>query len=190
VRAYPPFLDAIGRDHKMKKIAILFMVALLLSGGCASAPIDLSKGESVPQNEGVVFGRVKVISGEKTENFTSAFGESTFGVLVLPDGTSKAVYCPLKDDGFFTWHLRPGGYTIAAFEWRHWGISRGRVFAHFAVPKGKVSYIGTLTLVFRGGRYIKFIEDEYGLAIKAFKRQFPEIKEEITKNLFEMEKER
>ncbi len=100
------------------------------------------------------------------------------------------MYCPLKDDGSFSWHLPPGGYTIAAFEWRHGGVSRGRVFAHFTVPKGKVSYIGTLTLVFRGSRFIKFIEDEYDPATRAFKKQFPEVKEDITKNLLEMEKER
>ena len=167
--------------------AFVFTVALVLSG-CASSPIDLSKTEPFPQNQGVVFGRVRIISDGETEKLTTIFGESRFGVLLLPDQSSKAMYVPLKDDGSFFWHLPPGGYTIAGFEYQH--SKTGRVFAHFDVIKDRVAYVGTLVITFRGNRYAISVEDEYESAIKKFRESFSEITGEARKSLLEMEKRR
>ena len=168
-------------------LALAFTVVLVLSG-CASSPIDLSKTKSFPQNDGVVFGRVRIISDGETEKLTTIFGESRFGVLLLPDQSSKAMYVPLKDDGSFFWHLPPGGYTIAGFEYQK--STTGRIFAHFDVIKDKVTYVGTLTIMFRGSRYAISVEDEYDSAIKEFRKRFSEIKGEARKSLLEMEKRR
>ena len=51
------------------------ILVTLLFMGCPSSPINFSKGESLHQDEGLVFGRVKVLVGEK-EKKLSLFGES------------------------------------------------------------------------------------------------------------------
>jgi hypothetical protein len=166
----------------------IFLVILLFAG-CATSPIDLSEIKSLPEDQGIVFGRVKVIEGGKTENLSSIFGESIFGVIILPDNSSKAIYVPLKNDGSFIWHLAEGGYTIASFEWFSYG-RQGRIFAYYTVLKNKATYIGTLTLSFSGGRYEEYVVDEYELTSRTIKSQFPEMKQEVIRSLMQMEKRR
>ncbi len=126
----------------LKPILILVMLPL---AGCASSAIDFSKLESLPPDEGIVFGRVKVIEGGK-EKILSLLGESKFGLVLLPENSSDAIYVPLKGDGTFIWHLPSRRYTVASFEWHNSGILGGRVFATFKASKNKTTYIGTLTL--------------------------------------------
>ncbi len=169
-----------------------FAVALsLLLSGCASSPIILSETTIVPQNEGIVFGRVKVMSNGKEKSVSSPVsGESTWSVVILPDGSSRGIYCPLYGEGYFYWHLPPGGYTIAGFEGEG-GRTKGRLFAHFTVLKeNSVAYIGTLTVLFSGARYTRIVEDEFDLAVTKFKSKFPKIKEEIIKNPMRVEEQR
>lgn len=170
-----------------------FFLAVALSlvlNGCASSPIILSETTIVPQNEGIVFGRVNVMSDGKTKSLSSIFGESTWDIVILPNGSSRAIYCPLYGEGYFYWHLPPGGYAIAGFE-EAGGKRKGRLFAHFTVLReNSVTYIGTLTILFAGARYTRFVEDEYDLAVTKFKSKFPEIKGEIGKNSMKMEEQR
>ena len=178
--------------HKMSKWPGFFLaVALsLILNGCASSPIILSETTIVPQNEGIVFGRVKVMSDGKTMRLTSIFGARTWEISILPNGSSRAIYCLLNGEGYFYWHLPPGGYTIAGFEGAG-GRIKGRLFAHFTVLReSSVTYIGTLTILFTGERYARFIEDEYDLAVTKFKSKFPKIKGEITKNSMKIEEHR
>ena len=167
----------------------LFILIIFLLTGCASSPIDLSEKESLPQDEGIVFGRVKVVERGK-EKKLSLLGESKFGLILLPDNSSNAVYVPLKDDGAFIWHLQSGSYTIASFEWRSHGILRGRVFACFRVCKNSINYIGTLTISFSGARYTLFITDEYEASSITFKNKFPDMKKEMIRHLMQTEKRR
>lgn len=178
--------------HKGAKWSGFFLaVALsLVLDGCASSPIILSETTILPQNEGIVFGRVKVMSNGKPRSLSSIFGESTWDIVILPNGSSRAIYCPLYGEGYFYWHLPPSGYTIAGFE-EAAGRGKGRLFAHFTVLReNSVTYIGTLTILFVGARYTRFVEDEYDLAVTKFKSKFPEIKGEITKNCMKMEEQR
>lgn len=163
-----------------------FILIILLLTGCASSPIDLSGIKSLPQNEGIVFGRVEVIKGGK-EKKLSLFGESKFGLIILPENSSKAIYVPLKGAGKFIWHLPPGGYTIASFEWRTYGVLRGRVFAYFGVFENKATYIGTLTISFFGARYTMFVADEYEASFITFRDKFPDIQEEVIRYPMQME---
>jgi len=176
-----------------KRVPAALILASLMLVGCAmpTSVIDLYETRAAPEDEAIIFGRVKVIENEKTANLSSLLGESTFSIIVLPDGSSKGIYHRLHGEGYFYWHLPQGGYSIAGFEWMRGSELKGRIFAHFNAPRGKtVTYIGTLGIRFDGGRYTKFIEDEYEIAVTTFKKEFPEIKGEFTRNLMRMEKER
>jgi hypothetical protein len=69
-------------------------------------------------------------------------------------------------------------------------VIKGRVFARFQVLPDAATYIGTLTLLFEGHRYAKFVEDDYEPAVEEFRKRFPQRKEEVRKSLMVMEKER
>jgi len=165
------------------------MFIMFLFTGCVSSPIDFSERESLPYDEGIILGRVKVIEGGE-EKKLSMLGESKFRLVILRENSSKAIYVPLKGDGTFIWHLPSGRYTVASFEWHSSGILGGRIFASFKVLKNRATYIGTLTLWFSGARYTLLIADEYESLSVTFKDKFPEMKEEATKDLMKLEERR
>jgi hypothetical protein len=162
---------------------------ILLLASCASSPIDLSESQSLPQDEGIVFGRVKVFDGEE-EKKLSLFGESKFSLIILPDHSSEAIYVPLKNIGRFAWHLPAGGYTIASFEWRSYGVLRGRVFADFSAPANRATYIGTLAILFAGEQYAIYLIDEFEDSYKAFEDNFPDWNKAVVKHLMQLEERR
>jgi hypothetical protein len=181
-------------------LSIILILSLI---GCATS-IDLSKTKTVPQNESVVFGRIKVISkGNEVDwsTFWSTFHVTTFtfNVSILRDMSSEGGSYMLKNDGTFYWHLRPGNYTVAEFEWRrsggllYTGIEslRGRIFANFKVAEGGfLNYIGTLTMIFEDkvNRYFMGVGDDFDQAFKVFGEKFPNLKGEAVKNLMQFEK--
>ena len=175
-------------------LALLQGIVLWLLVGCAGAPIDLASIEGLPPNEGVAFGRVKLLADGEPQNLSSFMGESQLTVFILPDDSSEAMRFPLKDDGSFFWHLPPGGYTIATFE----GLTpeffsvhvKGRLFANFDVEEDTATYIGTLGLRFRGSRYDAFIEDDFGHAFETFTTRFPEFRRKTRKRLMTFERPR
>ena len=178
----------------------LSIILILSLTGCATS-IDLLKTKTVPQNESVVFGRIKVISKGKEVNWTT-YPILRFNVSILKEGSSEGVmYMVTPGDGSFYWHLRPGDYTIASFDWARrttdfLGLPdteqiRGRIFANFKVAEGgSLNYIGTLTIVFedKGYRYFMKVEDDFDQASKVFSSKFPNIKGEAVKNLMKLEK--
>lgn len=183
------------KSHNYIPVGLVSALILVLFSACASSPLNLTHTQTIPRNEGIAFGRVKVFSeGNERKGFSTILGESTMSVLVLPDNSSQGTSFPLRDAGFFFWHLPLGGYTIAGFEglttelFRH--LIRGRVSARFQVLPDAATYIGTLTLMFEGSRYAKFVEDDYERAVEEFRKRFPQIKGEETKSLMVMEKER
>jgi hypothetical protein len=159
------------------------------------------KTKTVPQNESIVFGRVKVISKGEELNWPT-FPINRFNVSILKDGSSEGViYTLTGGDGSFYWHLRSGDYTIAEFDWQRkttdfLGLPdteqiRGRIFANFKVPEeGSLIYIGTLTMLFedKGYRYFMRVEEEFEQATKVFNSKFPNLKREAVKNLMQLEK--
>jgi len=181
----------------------LLIILILFLAGCAPS-IDLLKTKTVPENESIVFGRIKVISKGKEVNWTT-FPVQTFNVSILKDGSSEGVMYLLKIDGTFYWHLRPGDYSIAEFEWRRRssgflssGIEslRGRIFANFkanfkVAEAGSLVYIGALTMLFeeKGPRYFMRVEDEFDQVPNIFSKKFPNIKGEAVKHLMQLEKE-
>ena len=110
------------------------------------------------------------------------------------------MYTLTGGDGSFYWHLQPGNYTIAEFDWRRKTTGflssgteevRGRIFATLKVPEeGSLTYVGTLTMVFedKGYRYFMGVEDEFDQASKVFNSKFPNLKREAVKNLMQLEK--
>jgi hypothetical protein len=179
----------------MLRISILLILVLFLAG-CSPLPptIDIPKNNVIPDRESVVFGRVNVILGGKPVVTWEKFGIPMYSgsIFVLRIGTSKAVTHVLTGDGSFYWHLPPGDYSIAAFEFGG-SISNVnvRIFADFKVPEEKlITYIGKITLVFSDSRYYMNVEDDYEQEVEKFKKKFPEIKGEIVKNLMKLEKKR
>jgi len=178
----------------------LLILLIIFLTGCATS-IDLLKTKTVPQNESIIFGRIKVISKGDEINWPT-FRFLRFNVSILKDSSPEGViYTLAGGDGSFYWHLRPGDYTIAEYEWRRktsapFGTSdieeiRGRIFANFKVAEGGLLiYIGTLTILFetKGYRYFMRVEDEFDQASKVFSSKFPNIKGEAVKNLMQLEK--
>lgn len=173
----------------LKRFPILI---ILLLTGCASSRIDLSEMQSLPQDQGIIFGRVRVIEGGTEEKLSSWQGLSRLRLIILPDTSSEAIYVPLKDSGFFIWHLPAGSYTITTFTWDRGSSDyiNGRIFADFRVLENKAAYIGTLTLSFTGSSYTTFVADEYELSLSTFKNKFPDMKEEPIRYLMQMEERR
>jgi len=168
------------------------LTLILLVAGCATNPIDFSKGKIVPQEEGVVFGRVNLIYKNEPRVWGKLSSPGVFYILVLPSGSSEAFSHMLREDGSFYWHLSPGSYAISGFQWTGAGrgfTKSGRIFAEFVVPERKsISYVGKLTLIFDGDyRFNMRIEDDYDQAIQDFKKKFPEIKEEPVKTIMKLE---
>jgi hypothetical protein len=178
----------------------LSIILTLSLAGCATS-IDLLKTKTVPQNESIAFGRIKVISKGEEVNWP-AIPIHRFNVSILKEASSEGViYMLAGGDGSFYWHLRPGDYTIADFDWRRrttdfLGLPateqiRGRIFANFKVPQGgSLVYIGTLTMVFadKGYRYFMGVGDDFDQAFKVFNDKFPNLKREAAKNLMQLEK--
>lgn len=176
---------------KLSKQFLVFVLILFLAS-CAPSPIKLSEIHQMAQYERIVFGRVKVILGKEVINWEwKLFGPGKFDISILPDASSKAFSYRLSGGGSFYWHLPPGGYSIAGFHWERNGFSGGRIFADFTVPKEKTAtYIGTLMILFGGGRYYFTIKDDFEEAVNAFNSKFATFKEPITKSLLRLEKRR
>jgi hypothetical protein len=158
----------------------------------------MSGMRTIPEGEGLAFGRVKLKWKGDEKSFTTVLGEKPWSVVILPDDSSTAIDFQLGGDGVFFWHLPPGGYTVAGFQ----GVTpelfssrvKGRVFAHFNVVRSAGMYIGTLTLSFdeSGYRYQRTVEDEYELATRDLAARFPEIdiNMNVRKELMVMERQR
>lgn len=171
------------------KASLASILIILFLTGCASSPIDYSALKPLARGEGVVFGRVKLIEEDK-EAALSLLGESKFGLFLLPQKASQAIYVPLKEDGTFIWHLPAGSYTIAGFERRSYGTLTGRVFAGYRVFENKATYIGTLAITFVGTRYLIGIVDEYALSSRVLQDKAPGLKMEVISHLMHMEESR
>jgi len=168
---------------------ILMLIVLFV--GCASSPIHLSDTKVIALQEAIVFGRVKVISqGTPVVWSTSPIFGARFSIFIFPEGTpSAAVDYTLTGDGSFYWHLTPGRYTVAGFEWKR-GNSRmgGHIVAKFVIPEAQsLLYVGTLTVLFTGGRYYARVEDEYGQALQELHNKFPELRGEALRELLQLE---
>lgn len=193
--APPPRVSRNDEVLSVKRCLGSFVVAIsatLSFIACAPSPIALMNTEAVQSDEGVVFGRVKIVSnGSEWENFSTIFGESRMSVLILPTDSSQGAYYPLRGSGSFFWHLPSGDYTIAGFEGITSGFFsqriKGRIFARFKVVPGEATYIGTLTLLFVGNRYSTGVEDEYGSTLDEYRKRFPQIRLEHRKDLMLME---
>lgn len=158
--------------------------------GCVASPIDFSKGTSLADNEGVAFGRVRLLVGGEEKSLSSIFGESRFKLILLPAKTSEAISVPLKGDGTFIWHLPEGIYTIASYEWRSTGTLTGRIFAKYAVSPDRSTYIGTLAITIAGTRYQIEIVDDFETTLPSVQQKLPLPGAQPTKNLMTMEPRR
>jgi len=179
------------KNHLQRLIPLLLASFLSFTlFGCAASPIDFSEGASLAANEGVAFGRVKLLVGGKEKSLSSIFGESIFRLILLPAETSQAISVPLKEDGTFIWHLPEGNYTIASYEWRSSSTISGRIFAKYAVSPNRSTYIGTLAITIAGTRYLVEIVDDFETTLPSVQQKIPLPGNQPTKNLMTMEPRR
>lgn len=176
-----------GRYHLVVLLSIL-----LTSCYATSSRLDLREKTPVPAGESVVFGRVNVILDNVpvTWKFTAMGRQEPgmFRILVQSDATSEAVSHGLTGTGFFVWHLPPGSYTIAGFQY-HVGTS-GRIMARFTVPpETPLLYVGTLEIpTTRFVLYRTNIVDEFADANRDLKTRFPDLTGNAVKSLMKLEK--
>ncbi len=183
----------------MTKQHYILILALLLTS-CVSLGhiVKLHDIETVPGQEALVFGRVKVVeNGESLDWSSSIFAFSVFSIHILPEAGPEPVsyFYYVKEDGSFYWPLSAGGYTITDFNWTDWskydGSAQRVIFARFVVPEeNPLIYIGTLTIHSEAGRYTMGIEDEYDQALKRLKQRFPEIRGPVTNRLMQLKERR
>lgn len=172
-------------------IALLHVaLTCMLLGACVPSPIDFTTTTSLPKDEGVVFGRVRLLEGGEEQNLSTVFGESKCKLIIVSAKTSQALYVPLQDDGSFIWHLPEGNYTIASYEWRSYGTLTGRIFAGFNVFHSRANYIGTLLITIAGARFNVDIVDDYETALSTVQDRLPFSAESLTKQLMKMEPRR
>ncbi len=184
----------------VKKYHILILALLLTS--CTSLLghiVKLHDIETVPGQEALVFGRVKVVeNGESLENWDSSlFSVSSFKIHILPEASPEPVsyFYYLTENGSFYWPLSAGGYTITDFTWtvfiRIIRSDQRVIFAQFVVPEETpLVYIGTLIIHLEEGRHTMGIEDEYDQALQVVKQRFPEISGPVTKRLMQLKERR
>jgi len=151
--------------------------------------------ETVPGQEALVFGRVKVVENEESLDWnSSSFAFTSFLIHIEPEAGPEPVSYTyyVKEDGSFYWPLSAGGYTITDFSWTVFtgiiGSDRRVIFARFVVPEETpLIYIGTLTIHSEAGRYTMRVEDHYDHALQRLIQRFPNVKEPVTKRLMQFE---
>lgn len=165
-------------------------VARFLTGE-PRAPFELAAGKTIPENDAVVFGRIKVVSWGSAVEWGSLESVAPFRVYLLSDTGSTPVPYDLVGDDSFYWHLPPGVYTITGFRWPQRGGTRSRrIYAQFTVSEdSQLIYIGTLTIGLDRDYRLQ-IEDEYDQAISSLRAEFPHITGEVAKSLMHLEKAR
>ena len=183
-----------------KRYHILILALLLTSCVSLGHTVRLNDIETVPGQEALVFGRVKVVKNGESLNWSSSFFRtSSFRIHILPEASPESVpyHYYLRGDGSFYWPLSAGGYTITDFDsvettWRYWAATQKKViFARFIVSEETpLIYIGTLTIHSEAGRYTTGIEDEYDKALQRLKQRFPEIRGPVTKRLMQLKEQR
>ena len=174
---------------------ILILALLLTSCVSLGDIVRLYDIETVPGQEALVFGRVKVVeNGESLEEWDSSlFSTSTFALHILPEASPEPIlyFYYLSEDGSFYWPLSAGGYTITDFDWttvtRAIRSDQRVIFAQFVVPEETpLVYIGTLTIHLEEGGHTMGIEDDYDQALQVVKQRFPEVRGPATKRLMQL----
>jgi hypothetical protein len=174
-------------------VSLLLFAVAVQSAAAYEFPYAFD-GKSVPNDQALVFGQVKVTKGDEVVKWSdSMFAHLSTGIpyiFVLPEGTSVAKGYGLTKDGFFCWQLPPGTYALSTFKLRSGAANyRVRIFATFSVPStSSLLYIGTLHLAFKDGYHFS-IEDEFADASERLKVDFPTITTEPIKALLQLEEE-
>lgn len=161
------------------------------------SPIDFSAMRTIPENEGVVFGRIKVLKDGEPFNWGqpkavtlflslgSYIEGDYFTVFVKEGATQKQFSYILTEGGSFYWHLPPGNYNITGYRFatgtKHIETELPpEAIWRFTLSAGELAYVGTLkTEIGKSG----VVEDEYDQALRGLKDKFTEIKVEPVKRL-------
>lgn len=120
--------------QSQSKLGFICIVALTL---CAcKAGLSATQNDAVPNEKARIFGRIKMINVKE---------QAGIKIYVKKEDQELAVPFKLNEDGYISWNLAPGNYTITSFMARRgWG----RIWVEFKVPADdKFIYIGRLEII-------------------------------------------
>ena len=154
---------------------ILAAILAAALAACSSAP-TMPSAEEIAADKQVAFGSAEVIIDKKRQKWGFGWtGESHFYLLILPDGSSKAISYDLTTDGNFYWPLAAGRYLLLGYHWQKGNEQRrGDIGAEFVVPDtGEDVYIGSLTFI--GNEFVlgSKLVDDYEESKATFETKFP-----------------
>ena len=117
---------------------------------------------------------------------------------IVDTNTSRVLfnYKIMKGKNYFYWHLPLGNYvfneliitgtSIGATHWQKW-----RIYGEYTVNSNiSTIYIGNLKIEQTGEKMWFDVEDNYEDAVKNLKSKYPNLSENVTKNLLKLEKRR
>lgn len=187
-----------ARDVPVK--LIWFSVILLMTSACQSR-IAVTNPRSVPDNEGIILGRVQVTDHGKLLSWNGPLQgwNGTFELAVAPENGELLPIYILENDGTFIWHLPPGKYVLRSFKheslflpiffYVHTVVRP--IFATFEVPGGNRStYIGTLAIERDGQSFSMTILDEFEQTMRAVDQKGPEIRRQIQAQLMTLNRQK
>lgn len=130
----------------------------------AGPPAEQAAG--VSSGSGRAFGRLLLEVDGKEKHFGGLSGVSG-RLYVRSVRTERMQPMDVARDGSFAWDLEAGEYVVAAFTLM--GPPRTvRTWASFTVPPpGQAVYVGTLHVMFMGGRVGFHVEDDFEAAVAA-----------------------
>ena len=192
-----------SRQEKMRVMTSLhstLWILVLSATGCAlfepPPTIEVLNVASIPEGEGIVFGRVKVNDEGALIDWGKLYSYSKYGsftVVVAQEHGSEHWRHRLSEDGSFYWHLPPGSYSILAFNYfspERELITIRPIVARFSIFKSKkLAYIGTLAITFIENGHSIRIEDEYEEALDELPYKFRAMKP-VPKHIMSLEKMR
>ncbi|MDO8721166.1 MAG: hypothetical protein Q7J31_02940 [Syntrophales bacterium] len=173
---------------------IILTVVAVSVGGCGYSGLvsNIKKGHSLEKieslEEGLIIGRIQIFRDDKPMEMGGAVRP---WVTELKFGSSdENMYRHfMQGDGYFYLSLKRGSYQMVQ-------MGNGEYFVNstkftivplrtiFEVEPGKIIYIGTLRVdLMAGGNLRRKIDDESGMAVREFRRLFPNISQDIELNL-------
>jgi hypothetical protein len=160
-------------------------VVTLAIGACAG-PGDVhvegskasnTEAQSVTSGATVVFGKLNLVrDGEQPKiDRITILGRSGTAALVLPDNAGTALVLDMDQQGWFSWRLRPGAYSLLGFV----SLDGNKTLFHdigarFAVDNNEPAiYIGHINLESNASRYSAGIQDLESEAFEEMRKRSP-----------------
>ncbi len=174
---------------------ILSTVVAVAIGACAGpGDVRVEGGEeskprtqSAASGETVVFGKLNLVRDGKEPKIgrITMFGGGGTAALVLPGNAGTALVLDMDEQGWFSWRLRPGAYSLLGFI----SVEGNKTLFHdiraqFSVDHNDAAiYIGDINLESSASRYSAGIQDSGSEAFEEIRKRFPGAASPVTRLL-------